>query len=483
MRIRIQNLLLLVSTLGFATLVLFAVVFRPSWGDEGAYLDPGANLSLGRGFVSTCWDSCAPGAVWGSATPGFPLLFWPLFEIFGFGLLAPRCGYFFAHLLGAVFVIRWAARTFGMSNNLKIGCFFVMMGAPSLSHYAIYSARLECVALLICAAFLYLKDSWANRDRFAALGVFLLGLATVMMGLHFVLYLSLAASALFLLEPSWSRLRFGLMLAAGMLVSACLLRLAYGQMGVWEQFIAHRSAHFGRELPWVPTGFQRFYITKDLGIYAVGCFAVLCWDALSRSDEGWKERTYILSSIVVLFFAIPLIVGSIGIWHAGYSWMLGVPMLLGTVALFRKPCTLPLRCLAALGLLMGLAGAAREIRKIPRGIEDDAIRKEAVADLRARIKGDESIASTFDFYFELRKAEPMVFFRCEHESRLSLGFKRELYFPEWAQAKTHWLLASESEAPAYLEGLGGGWIEAKRYTRDDPKGDYVLFRRKLAIKE
>ena len=464
----------------FGALVFLTVVYRPSWSDEGQYLDPGANLALGRGFVSTCWESCAPGAEWGSSTPGFPLFFGAMFKVFGFGLWVPRVSFFLGHLLGAVLIIRWADRTFGMSPASKLVCFIVFMGTPALSHHAIYNARLECFALLICATYLNLKDSWEAGGAFVAAGLFLLGFVAATMGLHFGLYLALVTATLFLLRPSWSWFRFGLTLAAGMLAAGLALRLAYGHFGVWDQFLAHRLAHFGRELPWVPTGIRRFYVTKDLAIFAIGCAAVLGWDLLTRLDDGWRERTRVLGIIMALYFAIPLLVGAIGIWHAGYAWMLALPMVLGVAALFRRPPAWPLRGLAVLGLALGLAGAAREIRKIPGGLADDAIRKQAVADLEQRLRPGETVASTFDFFFELRPAEPMVFFRCEHESRLSLGFKRELYFPAWAQSTTQWLLACEAEAPACLEGIGGAWEEVRRYRREHAKGDYVLFRRQPA---
>ncbi len=464
----------------FLVLVFLTVVHRPSWSDEGQYLDPGANLALGRGFVSTCWDSCPPGAEWGSSTPGFPLLFAALFKVFGFGIWIPRVCFFISHLLGVILIIRWADRTFGMSDTTKLVCLFVFMGTPALSHHAIYNARLECFALLICAAFLNLRDAWPAGGILAASGLFLLGFASVMLGLHFGFYLGLVTAALFLVRPSWSWLRFGLVLAAGMLVAVLALRITYGELGVWGQFLAHRSAHFGRELPWVPTGIRRFYVTKDLAIFAIGCLAVLSWDLLTRRDNGWKERVRVLAGLVMLFFAIPLLVGQIGIWHAGYAWMLALPMTLGAAFLFRRSSVWPLRGLAVLGLLLALAGAAREIRKIPGGMADDVIRKQAVLDLEQRRGPGEGIASTFDFFFELRTVDPMVFFRCEHESRLSLGFRRELYFPERAQSGTEWLLACESEAPAYLEGLGGRWTEVRRFGRCHPKGDYVLFRRRPA---
>jgi hypothetical protein len=463
--------------LGFACLVCITTVYRPAWSDEGEYLDAGANLALGRGFVSTCWDSCSPGSTWGSATPGFPLISYLLFSLFGFGITVARLAFFSAHLLGSLLIIRWSDRSFGLSAEAKLVFLVVLMGAPALSYHAIYNARLECVALLLCACFLFLRDGWEKGGAPIISALIAFGFISLMLGLHFSLFFALTSGGLFLFKPSWAKLRFSLTLACGIFLGILVLRLAYGQLGVWDQFVAHRSAHFGRELPWVPTGIQRFYVTKDLGIFAIGCATLLTWDLLTRLDDGWKERVCVTGSLIALTFAIPLTVGTVGIWHAGYAWMLGLPMVLGTGFLFRKPPTWPLCGLAALGLLLGIAGAAREIRKIPGGLRDDEIRAQAVRDLTEQVKAGEGIASTFDFYYELRPEEPMVFFRCEHESRLNLGFKRELYFPDWAQSQTRWLLACEAEAPAYLEGIGGSWSEFRRYDRDHPKGDYVLLKR------
>lgn len=462
---------------------LLTVRYRPAWSDEGQYVDPGANLMLGRGFVSTAWDSCSPGQAWGSSTPGFPLFFSLIFKAFGFDIWAARAVFFLAHLVGALLIIRWAHRSYGLSAASMLGCLVVFMGAPALSHHALYNPRLECFALLFCAVFLTCLDCWQAGKWRVAIGLFVFGFVVAMTGLHFAFFFAVAAAIAFLLDPGWSRLRFGLTLGAGMLLSVFVLRASYLHLGVWEQFIAHRMAHYGRDLPWVPRGAWRFSVTKDLGIFAAGCACVFLWELCARRDDGWRERARILGGILLLVLAVPMIVGTIGIWHAGYAWMVGVPMTLGVAYLFRKPPTLPLRALAMLGLLLGLAGVAREVRKIPSGLRDEQLRKQAVQELNILLKENEKVASTFDFYYELRPMEPMVFFRCEHESRLSLGFKRELYFPERAQAETRWLLACESEAPAYLEGLGGSWAEVRRYKRDHAKGDYCLLRRQAVPSE
>ena len=476
--VNFKNSLYIAGILVLTALVFMTVGFRPAWNDEGQYLDPGANLALGRGFVSSGWDSSAPGAHWGSSTPGFPLLFALVFKVFGFEIWAARSVFFCAHLVGSALMIRWADRTFGLSSGAKLGCLVAFLGAPAISYHALYHARLECFALLFCAWFLHLRDAWTSGSKAAVFMTALFGAIVLMMGLHFCAFFALAAAVSFLLAPSWGKLRYGLVLATGMLIGLLAIRIAYGHYGVWDDFIAHRTAHFGRTLPWSPSGVQRFYVTKDLGIYGVACILVLAWELLMRRDKLWNARSAALGWASAAFVGMPIFMSTVGIWHAGYAWMAALPMVLATACLFKEPVSLPIKALAVLGLLLSFAGAAREIRKIPDGVRELSQREQAVAMLLAEAKPGEAVASTFEFFYEVRKLDRDVYFRVEKANHLSLGFPQSLYFPETAKARTQWLLTCEAETPWYLEGLGGEWIEVRRYPRNDLKGDYQLFRRR-----
>ncbi len=476
--IKLKQIFYAVFALALIAVVFTTVYYRAAWNDEGQYLDPGANLALGRGFISSGWDSSAPSAVWGSSTPAFPLFFALLFKVFGFNLWVARVALFSGHLIGALLLIRWAGRNMGMSDGAKLCCLIGCLGAPAISYHAIYHARLECFALLFCAWFMYLRDSWESSGRWSAAALLGFGCIIFLTGLHFCVFFAIAALMSYAITPRLSGFRFGLTLACGMIIGLIALRIGYGFLGVWDDFIAHRSAHYGKALPWVPTGIQRFYVTKDLGIFAIGCLAVLVWELSTRYDARWKSRARSLAYALGIFFSMPLLVSAVGIWHAGYAWMVGIPMVLFAATLFLSAPRWPHIGLATLGLSLAFAGLYREIRKIPRGIRDQELRQIAAADFLRLSQPGEALASTYEFFYEVRGLDREVFFRVERESHLSLGFSQELYFPKAARAKTQWLLSCVDETPWYLDGLGGKWDEVRRYPRDDPKGDYQLFKRR-----
>ncbi len=470
-----QRKIIGIITVLFTAAVFLAVLYAPVDVDELIYMDPGANLALGKGWTSTSWDGAAPGGLWGSSTPGFPLFFGIIYKIFGFKLWVARAVIFTLHLVGVLLILRWAHRALGLSAWSALACFIICLGAPSISSHALYRPRLECFALIFCAGFLHARDAWNSQARAAGIWLFLLGVVVAVVGLHFAAFFALVAALLYILDPSRKKFRFGMVLATGIIGGIALIMVVYGEMGVWNTFITHRAAHYGRELPWAPRGISRYFITKDLGIFMVGCLAVLCWCLVFRNDPQWKVRVHKLCVVIAIFFTVPAIMGTLGIWCSWYAWMSALPMMIAVIPLFYINPPWPLRALAVLALSLGLAGAAREFINTPSGVHDMQLRRQAVDDLRGRLSSGEAVASTCDFFYEIKAIGFDVYFRVDKVS--ALGFSRDLHFPEAESARTKWLITTSEASRWYLEGLGGNWIEVRRYPRSAATGDYMLFRR------
>ena len=138
---------IVVSALMLASAQAFLL---PSWCDEIAYVDPGAQLVLTGRMVSTAWLTNSPDSLWGSSNPGMPLIFAAWFKLVGFGQAQARLLFCLLHFAGVFFLFRWIrARLNPRPWALVLGLAASLL-LPSLAN-AIFRARLECLAFLFCA--------------------------------------------------------------------------------------------------------------------------------------------------------------------------------------------------------------------------------------------------------------------------------------------------------------------------------------------
>ena len=85
-------------------LSLVAVLFNPAWTDEVFYVEPGASLAFGEGFLSNGISHLGYGATWGLSNPGAPLLLAGWFKSSSSSSV-PSCS-----RAGSGSDIRWAGR-------------------------------------------------------------------------------------------------------------------------------------------------------------------------------------------------------------------------------------------------------------------------------------------------------------------------------------------------------------------------------------
>ena len=98
--------------------------------------------------------------------------------------------------------------------------------------------------------------------------------------------LRLGVGRVILGEPYPGEVCFGLVYGVGIVLGLSALWVIYTSMGVWDKFIAHRSAHYGRDIPWAAKGLGRFYVSKDISIFAIGILAVLVWCLVRPTDAA-----------------------------------------------------------------------------------------------------------------------------------------------------------------------------------------------------
>jgi hypothetical protein len=460
-------------------IALVRALLLPAWVDEVAYVDPGAQLAMTGKMISTAWLTNSPEVLWGSSNPGMPLLFAGWFKLVGFGQSQARLLFCLLHFTGVAFFFRWVIRgfkpgpwplVFGIASSVLL---------PSLGN-AIFQPRLECLAFLLCAWFL--SYAWSDRRSFFLdwLAAPLLGLAIIFFGLHFAGFFALAAICAFIFSPSRRMFLQGAGLALGLIAGMAALWATYVRIGVWEIFVAARACHYGRTLSWVPEDWRRFVVTGDLPWLALlaglGLFSAM-------SASRWKPaRTWTawLCALSV-FFVVPLLIGTIGIYYGNYSWMVALPMMLcfyvGAPQLGGVARTTFISVLSA-GLL---AVTIKFSKPLPRTANEAERRRQVVAVLGKMVPRGASIAADFPLYYELAGAGYRVFPRVRKDEGLCLGFGQDYFLPAKLRGQIGCAVTTNDSVGLILAGLGGEWrmvAEIPAVRRGLTQESYQIFIRK-----
>lgn len=445
-------------TVVIATALLLAAgqaILTPSWCDEIAYVDPGAQLKLTGRMVSTAWVTNSPEALWGSSNPGMPLLFAGWFKLLGFGQLQARLLFCFLHFAGVLWFFRWVRLWLDPKPwPLVLGIASALL-LPSLGN-AIFQARLECVAFLLCAWFLHYTYAEARGLFVDWVAAPALGIAIMFLGLHFAGFFALATLCAFAFSPSRRTFILGVGLALGLVAGMGILWAVYVRVGIWETFVAARACHYGRALAWVPVGWGRFTVTSDLPWLVV----LACIGLFSAMSDSGRKFAYSWSAWLCAFGAfcfVPVLIGSIGIYYGNYSWMVALPMMLcfyfGAPSLTGKWRTAFVSIIA-----LGLVEVSIKIGTRLPGLAREAGRRQQVtAALATIVPKGAAVAADFPLYYQLVGAGYRVYPRVKADEGLCLGFEQDYFLPKFVRGQISCVVTIKQEAAAILSSLGGEW--------------------------
>jgi hypothetical protein len=427
----------------------------PSWCDEIAYVDPGAQLATIGRMVSTAWVTNSPEALWGSSNPGMPLIFAAWFKLIGFGQAQARLLFCLLHFAGVFFLFRWIRTRLDPTPWALVLGLAASLLLPSLAN-AIFWARLECLAFLFCAWFLYYAFDEAPGVFRCWVAPLMLGLAIVFFGFHFAGFFAMAAIAVFAVSPNRRTLSQGVGLTLGLVAGLAMLWYVYARIGVWEVFVAARACHYGRVLDWVPLGWERFSVTRDMpGLAVLAGIGLLS----AAQASAWRP-TRVWSSWLWAFAAfclIPLLINLVGIYYFSYSWMVALPVML---CFYLGAPSLEGRWRAAFVAILSfviLAAALKFTNRLPEMAKEAGRREQVTATLAAILPKGYSVAADFPLYYQLVGAGYRVFPRVRADEGLCLGFEQENYLPKSVRAQIGCIVTKSEAAPPILSGLGGDW--------------------------
>jgi len=430
-------------------------MLAPSWCDEIAYVDPGAQLALTGRMVSTAWLTNSPEALWGSSNPGMPLLFAGWFKLLGFGQLQARLLFCLLHFTGVWCFFRWVRlRLDPKPWPLVLGIASALL-LPSLGN-AIFQARLECIAFLLCAWFLHYTYAEVRGLFVDWVAAPALGIVIMFFGLHFVGFFALAALCAFSLSPSRRTFLLGAGLALGLVAGMAILWAAYVRIGIWETFVAARACHYGRALDWVPVGWRRYTVTSDLPwlvlLAGLGLFSAMA-DSGRRLARSWIPWLWALGA----FCFVPVLIGSVGIYYGNYSWMVALPMML--CFYFGAPSLVGRWRTAFVSILvLGLVMVSFKFGKRLPGLAKEAERRQQVtATLATFLPKGGAVAADFPLYYQLVDAGYRVYPRVKADEGLCLGFEQDHFLPNAVRGQISCVVTKKQDAAAILSGLGGEW--------------------------
>jgi hypothetical protein len=449
----VRKPLFVIVIIALACVAFGAMLFKGAFIDEVFYVDPGANMALGRGFTSSASPTAPPSASWGSSTPGMPLIFAGWFKVFGFGLIQARALAFLIHLSGAMLLLRWLKLKLELPDYAQLivlaACFF----QPSLGRHLLYG-RLEIFALLLFAWFLHL--AWPTSSRLSlGLGI-CFGFCVGLLGLQFAAYYLLAVFALLLAHRNRPSLTLVAAIFIGVLGAFLCIRIGYGITGAWDTFLQARAAHYGRTLSWVATGYGRFIVNRDLlPLFIISmAFSFLAW----RDRRLGKPITWHYPVLAAAcFWLVPLVIGTVGIYYSHYGWMVGMPMTVLLLFALKERSARARQwgwCILTLYLL---SGVAYHLWIMPARFDSLRHRANVAAHLQQVTKPEDHIAADYDLFYEAKAARPNLYFRVLKDAGVELGFKQEQFMPAEERALVRWIVAPPKVASAMADDLGGEW--------------------------
>jgi len=467
-------------------LLLARAFFEPAWDDEVFFVDPAAKLAFTGQMTSTCSYTNSSTELWGSSNPGMPLMFAGWFKLFGFGKVQAKLLFCLLNFTGIWLFFRWVIRR--LSPNpwavvIGVNCSLVL---PSLN-VTIINPRLEVLAFIMCAWFL--RYSWDERkDIFHEwMAAPILGIVIIFFGLHFAPFFVLASAVTFFIAPGWRTFSLGLGLTFGLLLGLFLLRAAYAHYGIWDVFVAVRSAHLNRLIPWAFVGSEKFFSKPDLIVSAalslIALLSILFTEEIKKGSRTWVIWVITLAA----FFVIPEFIDYVGFYYKRYIWMVGIPVML--CFFLGMPHLKPIiRRVFVSVIILGLSFYMyKSVTFLKFNIHQSSKNQETLGILQKLVPPGSTIVADKRLYYEFVE-KGFIFYPIpiysRSEGRLKnwdfLGFKKELSFPPQVSKNVAAIVITggESENQGWAEAVGGDWKEAARIKSSSKYGsenDILIF--------
>lgn len=455
---------LLAITMLLAVVALSASLLATPWNDEVFYVSPGGSWATDGGFTSSDWNFFHQVKTWGLSNPGLPVLMGLWLKVFGFGQIQAHAFFFVVYATGLAGLIRWLGGRYQMTVTQMATGLLIGLFVHSFNHDAIYHARPDCFWPALFWGFLKVSFDEGKNSQKRLFEGSLLGMACIFLGLHFAGFFAVGAAALFIYHRNKASFYAGLGLAIGLIIGLFLLRLAFGQMGVWQDFVNHRSMHFARPLQW-----ELWWKSKDFWLIGPALGGLLLNEILSgRGLRGDVGRAALLGAGI--FVLVPPVIHTIGYYQASYTWMVIAPVCLVVMPkVVRQPFGKG-GWFNVLVLVLAAGGVMLRSVDIVQGVFDYRRRQEFAKVATTLIPAADSALISESLYYDLGRPANRVF----------LTYQDSGPAPAAVTEYLRWMVMTAADAKIIKARLGGSW-EVLHESSPGPfmmwYGNYVVLRK------
>ena len=296
--------------------------------DECSYGDPGINLHLGKGFVSSCWYSQDKDTLWSGNSPAYALALSGWLDVTGFSLYSVRLfGLILTYISFVILYIAAARMKIIESPALRLLAFVVLISTLETTlnaRRARYDTIMIFAVSLAALAASIPSPSWRRVGLFAASSTF------AWCGLPLLSYSAVMGGLAFLVSP---RARFWDLVALGLGSATGLVSLLgfFKYEGTLNYLFASISPHttaggfsvwdtIARD-PWAIQLY--FMIGPGLGLLLLLSILLL----FSRWGRHDLTPDPVGRFLILAAFLVPLALVFSGKFIQDYNWMAIIPAL------------------------------------------------------------------------------------------------------------------------------------------------------------
>lgn len=206
-----------------------------AWGDEIMFVDPSANLYMGKGFTSSAWYAQSREEFWAGYPPLYSFMLYLWMHLVGFSLAVPRS--FNICITVITVALLWLSvkrLNLVITSPARIGLVLIVLFTQNYTFNLASGGRPDSLMLLLSVIVLLIYSVRSQKWRYGLL--FATSVLIPLTGLALIAY-SVLTVAILLIFMKRSFIAEAIVIAIGIAVGMLGLYGFYSLNGVWDKFI------------------------------------------------------------------------------------------------------------------------------------------------------------------------------------------------------------------------------------------------------
>lgn len=303
-------------------------IYLDTWWDEILFVDPAANLYLGKGFNSSAWFAQSKDEFWAGYPPLYPLLLYLWMRIFGFGISVARSLNYVLAALSAFILWRTVIRL-NLIATATWRIFLVVLLLVIVGYGFDFRPGRPDILMATLTMIAFLAYSIPRKNlRYLCLSC--ICIIFPFSGLGLVAYTVVFAS-LVLIYLKRSFFKEFIAIITGLAIGSLGLFIFYSINGVWQGFVESVVNNSSLTLPGAKGTFiDKFILNISLVFDGNRAFKILLISALAINIYRLLKRKFKFNSLasfgVAVGFGVPFTMRTIGSYPLYYDWMASLPL-------------------------------------------------------------------------------------------------------------------------------------------------------------